>query len=207
MRGELVDVVERVLGNAHEVLRVCRRDRGFDGDAKGKDGLADLLVSDTSCSDTKPLTWPSAQSDICCSGRSARYIAVVLYHIGRPRKTTTAQKERMASRRSHMPSLDSGGGCFVAGTAFKIGAGGAEDALVSVGVAILESLSTACHSPRYRAMVRARNDPTKVHVHQNVSGQTLMIQCKCSQVLLPLSCIQTNDKAAVRSSHSSVHSP
>lgn len=39
-------------------------------------------------------------------------MAVVLSHMGSPRKTTTPQKERIANRRSHMLSDDSGGGTF-----------------------------------------------------------------------------------------------
>jgi hypothetical protein len=45
-----------------------------------------------------------------CSGSSALYMAVVFSHMGRPRKTTTAQKERIESRRSHRLSFVSGGG-------------------------------------------------------------------------------------------------
>jgi hypothetical protein len=44
-------------------------------------------------------------------------MAVVLSHIGRPSKPTTAQKESIASRRSHIPSEDSGGGVFCVRTA------------------------------------------------------------------------------------------
>lgn len=58
------------------------------------------------------LTLPSAQSVMSCSGSSALYMAVVFSHTGKPRKTATTQKERMASRRSHRLSLVSGGGCF-----------------------------------------------------------------------------------------------
>jgi hypothetical protein len=37
-------------------------------------------------------------------------MAVVVHHTGSPSKTTTAQKEMMAARRSHMLWCDSGGG-------------------------------------------------------------------------------------------------
>ena len=56
------------------------------------------------------LALPSAQSVMSCRGSSALYMAVVFSHIGRPRKTTTAQKERIESRRSHKLSFVSGGG-------------------------------------------------------------------------------------------------
>lgn len=39
-------------------------------------------------------------------------MAVVFSHIGRPRNTTTAQKEKMDRRRSHRLSFVSGGGCL-----------------------------------------------------------------------------------------------
>jgi hypothetical protein len=39
-------------------------------------------------------------------------MAVVFSHIGRPRNTTTAQKETMDRRRSHKLSFVSGGGCL-----------------------------------------------------------------------------------------------
>lgn len=39
-------------------------------------------------------------------------MAVVFSHIGRPRNTTTAQKEKMDRRRSHKLSFVSEGGCL-----------------------------------------------------------------------------------------------
>ena len=57
-------------------------------------------------------TFPSAQSFIACSGNLARYIVVVLYHIGSPRKRTVAQNEKITARLVHIECADSGGGTF-----------------------------------------------------------------------------------------------
>lgn len=54
-------------------------------------------------------------------------MAVVFHHTGSPMSTTTAQKEMMAARRSHMPSSDSGGGDV---RAFEVFAVVSSDALV-----------------------------------------------------------------------------
>src|SRR5947207_15152439 len=58
------------------------------------------------------LTLPSAQSTISWSGSLARYIDVVLHHIGNPRNMTTAQNEKMTRVRMRMLSCDSGGGAL-----------------------------------------------------------------------------------------------
>lgn len=51
-------------------------------------------------------------------------MAVVFHHTGSPSKTTTAQKERIAARRSHMLSFDSGGGAVCAFVGFVVGVEG-----------------------------------------------------------------------------------
>lgn len=52
------------------------------------------------------------QASISCIGSRALYIEVVCHHTGRPRKTITAQKERMTLVLSQTASGFSGGGCF-----------------------------------------------------------------------------------------------
>jgi hypothetical protein len=78
-------------------------------------------------------------------------MAVVLSHIGSPRKTTTTQKERIADRRNHMFSDDSGGGDFGDRTTAK---GVADDVAASLSTenasglfveAILQLSWSSCH--------------------------------------------------------------
>ena len=63
-------------------------------------------------------------------------MAVVVHHTGSPSKTTTAQKEMMAARRSHMLWCDSGGGevCAFVVCGARGGSPGSSDATdASVG--------------------------------------------------------------------------
>ena len=58
----------------------------------GKPVLLVLYVQHTNLGKGQ-LTRPSAQSIMTSKGRSARYMAVVHHHIGRPKKSTMAQNE------------------------------------------------------------------------------------------------------------------
>lgn len=96
-------------------------------------------------------TLPSAQFVMSCNGSAALYMAVVFSHTGSPRHTTTTQKEKMASLRSHMFSTDSGGGCLCTLTASRglqeddaavVSAGAAP---VVLGEAMLPLIWSSCH--------------------------------------------------------------
>lgn len=84
--------------------------------SSGKTGLqAYKTVSHgTMCGKHMAHTVPSLQSNISCMGSRALYIEVVCHHTGRPRKTITAQKDRMTFVLSLTASGVSGGGCFFA---------------------------------------------------------------------------------------------
>ena len=89
------------------------------GDSERKDGLALLqkLVSVGTKSRKSDwaqmaITFPSAQSTISFTGRLALYMLVVFHHIGKPRKRTKSQKDRIIKERLRISTGFSGGGCF-----------------------------------------------------------------------------------------------
>ena len=93
-------------------------------------------------------TFPSAHSSISCKGSRARYMEVVLHHIGRPRKTTTAQKDKMTRLRTRMLSVSSGGGLFFAETTSSCGTGSSaasEDIVKIKRRSLREAGKTASH--------------------------------------------------------------
>lgn len=55
---------------------------------------------------------PSAQSNMLCKGRRARWMEVVQSHTGSPRRITTAQNDVMTRTRMRMLSEPSKGGVF-----------------------------------------------------------------------------------------------
>lgn len=58
-------------------------------------------------------TFPSAHSNMSSKGRSARYMVVVFHHMGRPKRRTISQKERMTWLRRRTSDAFSGGGSFL----------------------------------------------------------------------------------------------
>src|SRR5690242_17263610 len=98
-------------------------------------------------------------------------MAVVFHHTGSPSKTTTAQKERMAARRSHLLSVDSGGGpvrafgfCVVVTEASLVSAD-AGDASAAFGGAMLRVFAV-----NFRASLEmhARARAVSSHHHSTV---------------------------------------
>jgi hypothetical protein len=98
MGREVVEVVESMLSRTQEVLCLLVLQRAcVDGDAEWKDWPASLvllaLYVRAQISSKGQLTRPSAQSIMASRGSSARYMAVVHHHIGRPIKIAMAQNE------------------------------------------------------------------------------------------------------------------
>lgn len=92
------------------------------------------------------LTFPSAQSVIKSKGNSARYMAVVLHHIGSPNSTTTTQKETITDRLRRWLSLVSGGGLRIGEAGSTVVDGGTGSLLSSLGVAVASTPSVGAIS-------------------------------------------------------------
>lgn len=79
-------------------------------------------------------TLPSAHSIISSTGKLARYMAVVLHHIGKPTNTIMAQNEAITYTRRRILSGDSGGGSFLLDAMLTAYAGAS-----SLGAALLST--------------------------------------------------------------------